>query len=728
MSSPARAPRTDPHAALCEQALVVSRSILMALPPERRGSDPKALSADLIAPLMHGVFARYAEAHGLVPPAPTRAPSPLDQLPYKDLAIEQLVRIYEALMDFKGRRGRGAHYTPRALTQPIVETTLRPIFERLGPEATPEQLLDLKICDPAMGAGAFLLEACQQLADRLVAAWQRAGEAPAGVEPVLHARRLVAERCIYGVDEDPLAVELGRLSLQLVARAQDRPRTFVDHALRAGDSLLAEGLAGGSPLRWELAFPEVFGRENGGFDAIVGNPPFAGRNTLFATRGERYVYALIDAYPGAHGSSDLAAYFFRRAFSLLRQGGALGFIATNTIAQGDTRATGLRWICDHGGTIFEARRRLPWPGQAAVVASVIHIARGAAPRPVVLDGAPVERITAFLFHRGGNADPVRLPDNARRSFLGAKIYGQGFLFDDGDPASSPLSELARVVQRDARNAERIFPYLGGEELNTSPTQSHHRFVINLNDLPEADARAWPELLKIARAKVRPERERLGNNGDARRRRATWWRWGQSSRSMFDALRGRGRFLAIARVSRSFAFTFLPHELVCSEQVVVFALSSNAAFTVLQSRIHEAWARLFGSSMKDDLRYTPSDCFETFPFPPGVLAEGSPPSALEAIGGRYHEARAALLLGRGEGLTQAYNRFHAPAERARDVEELRELHAAMDRAVLDAYGFTSVRPAYAFRPQVDGRVRLAWADETRDEVLARLLELNQAGTR
>ncbi len=139
------------------------------------------------------------------------------------------------------RRKSGSHYTPRALTAPIVETTLRPILERLGADVTAEQLLDLKICDPAMGSAAFLVEACRQLADHLVAAWRRTGtmpELPPDEDPVLHARRLIAQRCLYGVDKNPLAVDLARLSMWLVTFAKEHPFTFVDHALASSRSLL----------------------------------------------------------------------------------------------------------------------------------------------------------------------------------------------------------------------------------------------------------------------------------------------------------------------------------------------------------------------------------------------------------------------------------------------------------------------------------------------------------
>jgi hypothetical protein len=166
------------------------------------------------------------------------------------------------------RRETGTHYTPRSLTERIVETTLEPVVY-IGPaEGEPREewklkssteLIDLKICDPAMGSGAFLVQACRWLAERLVEAWaaeeaagkfvtieggvrDQAGEAdpmPAAMdERILVARRLIAERCLYGVDVNPLAVELAKLSIWLVTLAKGHPFGFLDHNLRHGDSLL----------------------------------------------------------------------------------------------------------------------------------------------------------------------------------------------------------------------------------------------------------------------------------------------------------------------------------------------------------------------------------------------------------------------------------------------------------------------------------------------------------
>ncbi len=796
------------------------------------------------------------------------------------------------------RRRSGSHYTPRSLTGPIVEAALAPVLARLGPHPLPEQILALKVCDPAMGSGAFLVEACRQLGDALVAAWHRHDQLPVlplDEDELLHARRLVAQRCLYGVDKNPIAADLAKLSLWLATLARDHEFTFLDHAMRHGDTLvgftarqiaafdwevespssisyieiqvrtkiklatayrkrildaregtsyaqLAQELGGAEeslhivrglgdvlvaaffrgdkprtrrnarlvllaeveqafgpgqdaaagvrlddvaralrvqakpivPFHWELEFPEVFDldetlRPRSGFDAIVGNPPFAGKNTLIEGSPESYIDWLKLEHPESHGNADLVAHFFRRAYTLLAPKGCFGLIATNTIGQGDTRSSGLRWICLHDGTIYRAVKRLKWPGEAAVVVSVVHVAKGALAGPYLLNGKLVERITAYLFHAGGSEDPKRLAENAGKSFQGSIVLGMGFTFDDTDKkgVASSLAEMHRLIEKDPRNAERIFPYLGGEEVNNSPTHAHHRYVINFEDFPlrrkegghswfelteetqrqqqregvvahdypGSVAEDWPDLIAIVRERVKPERDRLSGNPDAERRRKLYWKWGRYTPALFESLRpidktftvncGATPHLAIARVGAQTIF---------ANSLVLVTIQDWRAFSVLQSRLHEVWARFMASSMKDDLRYTPSDCFETFPFPENYESN----AALEQAGREYYEFRAALMIRNNEGLTKTYNRFHRPDEYSPEIIELRRLHDAMDRAVLDAYGWTDLHPVCEFFPEFEvdeeddeprtGRARqpkyrYRWPDEIHDEVLARLLALN-----
>ena len=776
------------------------------------------------------------------------------------------------------RRRSGSHYTPRSLTEPIVSEALRPILERLGRDASPEDILDLKVLDPATGSGAFLVEVCRQLSARLVEAWAIHGgptELPPDEDELLHARRLVAQRCLYGVDKNPMAIDLARLSLWLITLARDHEFTFIDHALRPGDSLVGltrrqiEGFhwdaekpkfqagtetlevgrrtarvaelrelirelgddapeselremldevdretrdvhgVGGlllaaffegdkskdrenrramysslllgedraaidavvaenlpvAPLHWELEFPEVFERENSGFDAVVGNPPFAGKNTVAAANPRGYPDWLKELHAESHGNSDLVAHFFRRAFGLLREGGTLGLIATNTIGQGDTRSTGLRWICHNGGEIYRVQRRLKWPGEAAVVVSVLHIAKWKHGGKRSLDGREVDSITAFLFHEGGHDDPERLKANAGKSFQGSIVLGMGFTFDDTDNkgVATPVAEMERLIEEDPNNCEVIFPYIGGEEVNGSPTHSHHRYVINFqdwplgrgdlgvtwrdatdeqhrnwrregsvpHDYPEPVAADWPELLAIVEDRVKFHRIALPpKNNWNRDVAARWWQFGANRRDLNRAIGGLDRVLAInCGATPHHAFALLRSGKVFANTLAVLAFDSLAAFCALQSRPHEIWARFFGSSMKDDLRYTPSDCFETFPLPEGWETR----LALETAGKAYYDFRAALMVEKDEGMTKTYNRFHDPEDNDPRIAELRRLHASMDRAVLEAYDWNDIAAdcEFVLDYEIDEETwgkkrkpwRYRWPGPVRDEVLARLLALN-----
>ena len=783
------------------------------------------------------------------------------------------------------RRRLGSDYTPRSLTEPIVRATLEPIVKRLGEHPTPQQILDLKICDPAMGSGAFLVEACRFLGDKLVEAWNHYKALPiipADEDPTLSARRLVAQRCLYGVDVNRFAVDLAKLSLWLATLAKDHPFTFLDHALRHGDSLVGfsrlqigqfhwdtsrphervfgqehlekaidrvttyrkeilemaednvasillkqqkldladqtlqnirragdllvaayfsapkgkgrdrlrreyrdlyirgsrgstgeweqetkvvDELRGGRlpivPFHWEIEFPEVFGRENPGFDAFVGNPPFGGKNTVISSHREGYLPYLQIIHEESHGNADFVCHFFRRCFNLLRRDGTFGLIATNTIAQGDTRASGLRWICTHGGTIYAARKRVKWPGQAAVVVSVTHIQKGDLLGPFDLDGRSVPIITAYLFHAGGHDNPAVLRSNEGKSFIGSYVLGMGFTFDDSDSkgVASPISRMNELIEKNPANASRIFPYLGGEEINDHPTQTHHRYVINFEDWPlrrEASHVCWqamtgedrrkalstgvvpvdypfpvaadyPDLLAIVEEKVKPSR--LKDNRPSYRK--YWWRYAEKRGELAAAVAPLKQVLCVSQTSKYLAFAFLPTGIVYSHKTVVLATESFSTFAAVQSRPHEIWMLFLGSSLEDRPVYTPSDCFETFPFPTNYDRS----EVLHDAGRRYFEFRAGLLVRNQEGLTQTYNRFNDPDERGHDILQLRDLHASMDRAVLDAYGWTDIEPVNEFLLEYEETIeneprrrkkpwRYRWPNEVRDEVLARLLELNR----
>ncbi|MFV0921398.1 Eco57I restriction-modification methylase domain-containing protein [Sphingomonas parapaucimobilis] len=754
------------------------------------------------------------------------------------------------------RRRTGSHYTPASLTRPIVAHALAPAFARIGPDAGPGQVLDLKVCDPAAGSGAFLVEACRQLGERLVAAWTRWPDQrptiPADEDDLLHAKRLVAQHCLRGVDRNPLAIDLAKLSLWLETLASAHEFTFLDAVLRCGDSLVGlpnpniiavtwdkvsgqqgfveaivrEGIDAAAQLRrlmrveaeiapyavqeqrhraatlaleraqlvadgilwsyftgakarertarlaevqqcvlspspanwarlqacrdelrrppidvtpfhWELEFEDVFNRPDPGFDAIVGNPPFAGKNTIAAGHAAAYPDWLKTLHPGAHGNADLAAHFFRRAYGLLRRGGAFGLIATNTIRQGDTRETGLARILAEGGTIFRAVSRYRWEGEAAVVVAQVFVSKGPAGVTPVLDDRPVRRISAYLMEGDLDGSPAALRENAGKAFQGAILLGAGFTFDDQLAASgktSPIADLNAILSAYPDHRPVVRPYIGGQEVNNSPTHTPRRFAMNLSHLAEQEARdKYPHFLAIIEAKVRADREALPPtnawNRDVAKR---WWQFAADRRAIAAASAKMSNFIVHScGATPHIAFAIAPSSHCFANTLAVLAFDSYTAFATLQSRVHEVWARFFASTLEDRLRYTPSDCFETFPLPPGYAES----SALEAAGQAYHDHRAALMIARDQGMTPTYNRFHRTTDTQADIATLRDLHHAMDRAVLAAYGWDDLAaeaaPVFLDAESEDDhryQGRLFWPAPFRDAVLARLLKLNEERVR
>ncbi len=740
------------------------------------------------------------------------------------------------------RRRSGSHYTPRELTEPIVRTTLDPVLARLreddGRPPRPEAILDLKVCDPAMGSGAFLVEACRYLADALVEAWRAHDARPAiplDEDEVVFARRLVVQRCLYGVDRNPVAVDLAKMSLWLATLARDHALTFVDHALRHGDSLVGlsrrqieafhweadaprfqagleamkarEHLAKVTALRqriqeageavtdqelrdlwdeaqaelskvrllgdlvlaawfqadnlkerdakrlefanavmsgdaegfrswlenrrhasppltsfhWEIEFTEAFQRDNGGFDCIVGNPPFLGGIGISAALGEQYRDWLLNQYEGANGNADLSAYFFRRSASILRGRGTLGLVATKTIAQGDTRTTGLRWLLQRDFTIYSATTSTRWPGAASVAFCVIHLLAHAIPTVSKLDGKLVPGISSRLLPATDEVDPQRLASNVGLALFGVTTHGAGFVVNE--------EEYAELVRSDASNAMALESYIGGSDVNTHPHQSSSRYVINFRDMTLEEAQRWPDLLKIVEERVRPERMRLrDDSAAARSRKARWWLFAGQAHGILEARKRMDRVLVTAQVTKHIAVSFQPSHRTFSKELCVFLYDSYAAFALLQSRLHEEWARLLTSSLGDTLRYSASDCFETLPFP----LEWSTNEALMAAGEAYDQYRTQLMNDTNQGITKTYNRFHDPNERDSRMQALRGLHAAIDQAALNAYGWADVQVRSDFyaeesssaaqdEPGVSYRYR--WSDDVQAEVLARLLELN-----
>ncbi len=814
------------------------------------------------------------------------------------------------------RRATGTHYTPRSLTEEIVQHTLEPlVFE--GPaegwpkdkwkRRSPKEILDLKICDMAMGSGAFLVQTCRYLSDRLLEAWETdlrnhpelPGITPFGAvsfgqpgealipqdqdERLAYAHRLICERCLYGVDKNPLAVEMAKLSLWLITLDKGRAFTFLDHALKCGDSLiglrslkqierfhilddpshvvqdtplsrvlpslfrramekrsklesftvitvkdselksallneadevmdmvrrLSDVLVGAAistadgncdrrdgwphksfeslrdnmwgglkshyertdvesafhavkelapaaremlddgkpseqserrPFHWPVEFPEIFAADvdaRRGFSAIVSNPPFQGGQKITGNLGVDYRNFLVDFVAGGRkGSADLCSYFFLQAGRLIRTGGMIGMLATNTIAQGDTRQVGLDQLTQDGFVIPRAVSSRKWPGSANLEVAQVWLRKGDWQSSFHLGDEEVKAISPYLARPGRvEGNPFRLRANEGKSFQGSIVNGMGFLLSS--------EEAEELILQNPANQAVLFPYLTGDDLNSRSDQSPSRWVINFKDWPRrrAEEKEWrlagkegrksliekgivapdnyepvaadyPDCLDILQRLVKPERE-----GKTRKiGRGHWWQFERPRSELYEAISGMERVLVGVLHTKYWSVAVCPRDVVFSHALVVFGLNQDSDFAIIESFVHEAWARTYSGTLETRLRYSPSDCFETFPFPRWT-------GQLEEAGRAYFARRRSSMSSRAEGLTETYNRFHDDQENSQDIVELRELHAEMDGSVLAAYGWTDLDLGHDFHQTKQG-IRFTMSEDARREVLDRLLALN-----
>lgn len=473
-----------------------------------------------------------------------------------------------------------------------------------------------------------------------------------------------------------------------------------------------------------LEFPGVF--QEGGFDCILGNPPFLGGQKLTGNFGDNFLEFIKFEFAPI-GAVDLVTYFFRRSFDIIKDRGFQSLISTNTIAQGRAREDGLDVIKKNGGSINHAVKSMKWPGIAAVEVSLVSIAKSNWEGPFVLDGKSVRTITPYLDNSEVQGNPWKLKTNEGKSFQGSIVLGKGFLLE--------LDEAKFLITKDKRNKDVLFPYLNGDDLNNSPDQSPSRWVINFFDLPEEKAKTYPDCYEILDRLVKPER--LSMKGD--RGAEFWWQFLRMRKELYEKISKLDKALVLTRVTKTHAPVFYESSTVFSDATVVLAYDDFLNYSIIQSTIHDFWAWNYSSSMKGDRRYSASDCFETFPFPK------SKSQRLEAKGYEYYELRASILKKLQLGLTKLYNLFHMQYLTSVDIEvrskqeqqicidaysdivRLRQLHKEMDESVLEAYGWTDIQLRHDFYevdylPEND-RVRFTIHPDARKEILKRLLDLN-----
>ena len=604
----------------------------------------------------------------------------------------------------------------------------------------------------------------------------------------------MADRCLYGVDINPMAVEMAKLSLWLITLQRDRPFTFLDHALKCGDSLLGvssvkqienfslrpgerqvtfatanlfryveeasakrraledlpsndhtqietknrlhaeaeaatakvkaladcliafelrgldgdayeeqravplttpnwrcenrcrtfqayarEQLRGRRPFHWAVEFPEVL---HAAVSMLCGNPPFLWGNRISTRLGDEYRDWLLNLHKGAVGNADLCVHFFRRA-KALTSGGVVGLLATNSIGETDNRTSGLVRLLEEGCVIFFAISDMPWPGVAGLHVSLICLHTRTFAGDKILDGRPVTNISSFLDEGLSGYDAEALSSNAEIAFKGVDTGGMGFVLSD--------AEASEVLKNFPQSQAIVWPLLNGDDFLGQPDQSASRRLINFTGMSEQEAARHVYLYKLAYQRVKPYRQSVKSKSE----RLKWWLYNRPRPEMYAAIAGLQQVLANCVVSKYICFDFVAARTVFTNALNIWATDRFEWFAVLQSTIHDIWARQYGSTLETRNRYNVTDCFETFPLPEKI-------EPLSRIGQDYYRNRKALMRVRNEGLTDTYNRFHDWEKKSEDIVRLRALHVAMDQAVVAAYGWCESNWAYGFYETKQGK--------------------------
>jgi len=573
--------------------------------------------------------------------------------------------LLEGVLGESRRSALGAHYTHEADIMKIVTPTIvRPWRDRIAAVASVGEARDLlddlcafTVLDPACGCGNFLYVAYRELRaleyelkQKITTLAETTGvPKPAGPLPYVPLTNM------HGIDIERVAVSIARVVLWMGHRQimdlygeAEAPLPLVSlPGVRQADALRVE-------------WPQV--------DAIIGNPPFLGGGQLRGTLGGDYIEWLKREFGG--GVRDLCTYWFRKAHDVMAPGQRAGFVGTNSISQNLGREASLQYIVDHGGVITDAVSSQKWPGEAKVHVSLVNWVKQPADAVVSfsLDGASVAGISPSL--REASAEdwiPASLAHNRGRCFEGPSPKGSGFIISS--------EEAHELLQRaDATYAEVVRPYLIARDLVDDPRQAPSRWAIDFGLRPLEEAMRYPGALDIVRKRVKPERDTKSD----RNLRDRWWQFGRPRGELRVAISGLTRVATSVITGKRLTLAWSDGHVLASNLTDVFAFDDDYSMGILLSRAHDAWAWAQSSTLKGDLRYTPTSVFATFPWPDPTDAQRA---AIAAASAALYERRSALCLEHNVGLTKLYNLMDEGG-----FQDLKKLHKALDEAVAEAYGW------------------------------------------
>ena len=439
-------------------------------------------------------------------------------------------------------------------------------------------------------------------------------------------------------------------------------------------------------------------------DAIIGNPPFQSKNKMQQELGPDYVNRVRAAYPGVPGRADFCVYWFRRAHDELPEGGRAGLVGTNTIRQNYSREGGLDYIVGNGGTITEAVSSQVWSGEAAVHVSIVNWVKGEVEgkrrlmiqlgdsRSSPWEKVWVGRINSSLSLRTDvtRAQVLECNKAVKACYQGQTHGHKAFLLT--------RRERESILAKSPGEAEVIFPYLTANDLFTTNPPGPKRFVIDLHPRDVLEAGRFKRCFERLRENVLPDRERaaederkrndeaLRDNPGARVNRhhqnflSKWWLLSYPRQELINKIGCAERYIACAQVMKRPIFGFVSSNIRPNAALMVFTLEDDYSYGVLQSLVHWEWFTAKCSTLKGDFRYTADTVFDTFPWPQNPSRQSL--QAVANAGRALRDFRAATMERLGWSLRELYRSLDVPGD-----NPLKDHHAALDSAVLDAYGIS-----------------------------------------
>lgn len=583
--------------------------------------------------------------------------------------------IFEAAIDEKQRHARGIHYTSEIDIMKIVNPTIARYWrEKIEAANTLKELNQLqlemqsyRVLDPACGSGNFLYIAYQQLKSIEQELLEKISDRRRS-NPEQMQMSFVTPQQFFGMDTNPLAVELARVTLTIARKIA------IDNLGLNEPALPLDSLDKNIVCRDALFEP--WPRAN----AIIGNPPFLGGKHTRIALGDEYMDRVFEKFGEVKDSLDFCCYWFRIAHDNLGESDRAGLVGTNSISQNKSRLASLEYICENGGYIGDAVSTQPWSGEAKVHVSIVNWSREK-PENYYLDKKEVARINSSLTDTVDVSSAVKLKANKNMCFQGVIPVGKGFLVTE--------EEVNKWIELEQKNREVLKPLADATSLTKSPRGKPQRWIIDFNDMSLEDASNYNFPLERIKTTVKPERE----NNRRKVTRVNWWKFGEKRPAMREAIAPLSFYFAVPRVSKWFIFLPAKSNWLPADSTNVVASDDFYILGILTSKVHRLWVKAQSSTLKGDTRYTHKTCFETFPFPQTPAEETV--AQIRATAEKLHQYRSEEMEAKQWGITKLYNQFfNEPAC------ELYRLHCRLDELAMEAYGFA---------PQED--------------ILEKLLELN-----